>query len=405
MRIIVKNLPNSTTKKELENHFSKTLNKSLPITDTFLLTNSDKFRRVCFIGYSSNDDSLLAVKYFNNTYFKNHKITVEIAREEINTKNLTETKLRKALYSKTIVIKGINNNLTESILHNELENFGPISNIEITDRNSAIVKFKKGEDAEKALKNIRVISGIRVKVGNFIEKIVDLKKNHYNSLFFNFETVIKRTCENEGLNRTDLLDLKDKSLGSKIAILETSLVSQTKKFLENNGIFLDKIVGTSENIVILRNSDLMGAIDLVKGEFTVNIAPSNCLALLTFKNKDDALKCYKENNMKRYKNEVIYCEFAPITEKGEEKSVLISKNNKIIVKNVPFQATQQELKAIFSSFANVVDVRLPVKADGTHRGFGFIILDSSKSVDEAIEFFNSSTHLYGRRLVLEKARN
>ncbi|ELA41181.1 uncharacterized protein VICG_01780 [Vittaforma corneae ATCC 50505] len=262
-------------------------------------------------------------------------------------------------------------------------------------------------------------------VGNYVEKLVDLKKEHYNSLFFSFETVVKRTCESEKIDRNDLLNLQDKELGSRIALLETNLVAQTKKFLENNGIFLDKISGKSENVLVLRNSDLMGALDLVKGEFKVNIAPSKCLALLTFKDLSDASRCYRDLNMRRFKNEVIYCEFAPtsslllpnnsslIDKTGQPilnncespKPTNEKQTNKIIVKNVPFQATQDELKSIFSSFTHVLDVRLPKKSDGTHRGFAFIVLDSPRHVDDAIEYFSSSTHLYGRRLVLEKAKS
>lgn len=411
MRIIVKNLPQSAKEDEIRAHFSK----NGAVTDVFMLKNhKNEFRRVCFVGYSTDSEAEAAVEYFNSTYFKNHKINVEIAKEN-QTIERKETQLRRALYSKTVVIGNLTNEMTEEILEENLEKYGRIQSIEINNTKGvkAIVKFKKGEDAEKVLKELKIISGRRVTVGNYVEKVVDSRREYYNSLFFNFESVVKRTCEAEKIDREDLLNMKDKSLGSRIALLETSLVDQTKRFLESRGIFLDKIIGKSETLIILRNSDILGAIDLIKGEFKVNIAPSKCLALLEFSNAADAARCYKEMNMRRFKNEVVHCEYAPLCEAApskteeqdvEQKPSKTGAKAKIVVKNVPFQATQEELKQIFSSFTHVSEVRLPKKPDGSHRGFAFIVLDSPKNVDDAIEYFGSSTHLYGRRLVLEKAK-
>lgn len=404
MRIFVKNLPESTTENEIKNFF----NKKGEVTDVYLVKNSKNiFRRICFVGFKTEQEALESQSYFNCTYFKNHKITVELASEDEKIINKTETQLRKALYSKTIIIKHLNNSITEDIIKNELSKFGKI--IEINLNNFvAVVKFKDGESAEKVLKNLKMIAGIRVKVGNFIEKIKDYKKEHYNSLFFNFDSVIKKACENN-IDKKVLLDLNDKNLGSKIAALETNLVNQTKAFLLKSNINIDKIEGLSKNIIILRNSDILGTIDLIKGDFKIKIAPSNNLALLEFKDEKEAEECVKEMNMKRFKNQVIYCEFAPICkielpeDKNNEK-LSKNKNNKVVVKNIPFQANINELKALFNTYIHIVDIRLPKKADGTHRGFGFVVLDSKENVDNFIETFGNSTHLYGRRLVLEKAK-
>lgn len=410
MRIAVKNLPKKCTEQEIRDFF----NKKSAITDVFMLkTSKGEFRRVCFIGFPTEQDAVQAVEYFDSSYFFNHKIQVELAKgDDKAVQEFTETKLRRALYSKTIVIKHIGNEIDEDTIGKHLEKFGKIAKIEIERKEHpiAIVKFKEGEAAEKAIKELKLLAGKRVKVGNFLEKIVDSRKEHYNSLFFNFESIVKRTCENEKVGRKDLLDLNDKDLGARLALLETNLVDQTKKFLEANRIFLSSITGKSDTTVILRNADILGSIDLVKGEFKVKIAPSKCLALLEFKDQKEADRCYREMNMKRLKDQVIYCEFAPVCAipetmaKPENATSKEKQTNKIIVKNVPFQASEDELKKIFATFSHVSEVRLPKKPDGSHRGFAFIVLDTPKNVDKAIEYFGSSTHLYGRRLVLEKAK-
>jgi multiple RNA-binding domain-containing protein 1 len=77
---------------------------------------------------------------------------------------------------------------------------------------------------------------------------------------------------------------------------------------------------------------------------------------------------------------------------------------KLIVRNVPFQATRKELLKLFGSFGKLRKVRLPKKFDGTHRGFAFVEFVTSKEALEGMSAL-SRTHLYGRHLVLEWASN
>ena len=50
------------------------------------------------------------------------------------------------------------------------------------------------------------------------------------------------------------------------------------------------------------------------------------------------------------------------------------KSSKILVRNVPFEATQKELRELFGTFGELKTVRLPKKLSGTgpHRGFAFV---------------------------------
>ena len=75
---------------------------------------------------------------------------------------------------------------------------------------------------------------------------------------------------------------------------------------------------------------------------------------------------------------------------------------KLVVRNVPFQATRHELLKLFGTFGQLRKVRLPKKFDGTHRGFAFVEFITSKEALAAMDAL-SRTHLYGRHLVLEWA--
>ncbi|XP_032373118.1 putative RNA-binding protein 19 isoform X1 [Etheostoma spectabile] len=78
---------------------------------------------------------------------------------------------------------------------------------------------------------------------------------------------------------------------------------------------------------------------------------------------------------------------------------------KILVRNVPFQATVREIRELFCTFGELKTVRLPKKAagSGNHRGFGFIDFLTKQDAKKAFTALCHSTHLYGRRLVLEWA--
>ncbi|CAF1103966.1 unnamed protein product [Rotaria sp. Silwood1] len=78
--------------------------------------------------------------------------------------------------------------------------------------------------------------------------------------------------------------------------------------------------------------------------------------------------------------------------------------SKILVKNIPFQANIKEIRELFRVFGELKFVRMPKKIDDEHhRGFGFVDFVSKNDAKNAFEALCHSTHLYGRRLVLEWA--
>jgi multiple RNA-binding domain-containing protein 1 len=85
---------------------------------------------------------------------------------------------------------------------------------------------------------------------------------------------------------------------------------------------------------------------------------------------------------------------------------------KLIVKNLPFEATEADLRELFAAFTEVKAVRVPKKLHqfGTaahrtnnHRGFGFVEFLTAQEARNALKAL-SATHLYGRHLVLQYAK-
>lgn len=84
---------------------------------------------------------------------------------------------------------------------------------------------------------------------------------------------------------------------------------------------------------------------------------------------------------------------------------------KLVVKNLPFEATEKDVRSLFSAFSEIRSVRLPRKAqqfshhrENHHRGFAFVEFLSESEAVRALETLRA-THLYGRHLVLEYAKD
>ncbi|OAP65171.1 hypothetical protein AYL99_01143 [Fonsecaea erecta] len=96
------------------------------------------------------------------------------------------------------------------------------------------------------------------------------------------------------------------------------------------------------------------------------------------------------------------------TDLGEERrkedtaKKLDSNRTKIVIKNLPFEATKKDVRALFGAYGQLRTVRMPKKFDNTARGFAFAEFLTAREAESAIEAL-SNTHLLGRRLVLDFA--
>ncbi|KAI4297016.1 hypothetical protein L6164_036928 [Bauhinia variegata] len=77
-------------------------------------------------------------------------------------------------------------------------------------------------------------------------------------------------------------------------------------------------------------------------------------------------------------------------------------STKLLVRNVAFEATEKDLRQLFSPFGQIKSLRLPMKF-GSHRGFAFVEYITQQEAKNALKAL-SNTHLYGRHLVIERAK-
>ncbi|XP_061189659.1 probable RNA-binding protein 19 isoform X2 [Saccostrea echinata] len=133
-----------------------------------------------------------------------------------------------------------------------------------------------------------------------------------------------------------------------------------------------------------------------------------------FQNKESSMKAIKELQHTDLDGHAVELKISNRTTLTKEKpntkkkqKVKKQKTTKILVRNIPFEAKKPEIYELFKVFGELKFVRLPKKLGGTgsHRGFGFVDFLTRQDAKRAFDALCHSTHLYGRRLVLEWAES
>ncbi|XP_023933162.1 probable RNA-binding protein 19, partial [Lingula anatina] len=143
--------------------------------------------------------------------------------------------------------------------------------------------------------------------------------------------------------------------------------------------------------------------------------PGNFLSMgygfVEFRGKPDAMKALKQlqhNKLDGHSVELKISERTTLQKQPTSSKKSASKkqtSTKVLIRNIPFEASLKEIRELFSTFGEIKSVRLPKKLSGTgsHRGFGFVDFLSKQDAKRAFNALCHSTHLFGRRLVLEWA--
>ncbi|MBT9538080.1 MAG: RNA-binding protein [Nitrospirota bacterium] len=78
--------------------------------------------------------------------------------------------------------------------------------------------------------------------------------------------------------------------------------------------------------------------------------------------------------------------------------------NRLYVGNISFQASEDDLKELFSKAGTVASTKLITDAaTGRPRGFGFVEMSSDEEAQKAIELLNNSSFL-DRNIVVNEAK-
>ncbi|XP_078171883.1 uncharacterized protein LOC144565914 isoform X2 [Carex rostrata] len=187
------------------------------------------------------------------------------------------------------------------------------------------------------------------------------------------------------------------------------LLDQILGVVDEEEIDLDKVESTS---LYVKNLNFRTTEEILKQHFSNNIKSGSIRSVeikkgfgfIEFDSPETATNVLKELQGTVLDGYPLTLELLHAKKKGAvpKKEGKEYSSTKLIVRNVAFGASAKDIRQVFSTFGQIKRVTLPRKI-GTHRGFAFVDYMTEQEAQNAIQSLRS-THLYGRRLVIERAK-
>eukprot|EP01128_Nolandella_sp_AFSM9_P005639 TRINITY_DN2763_c0_g1_i2.p1 TRINITY_DN2763_c0_g1~~TRINITY_DN2763_c0_g1_i2.p1 ORF type:complete len:823 (+),score=242.47 TRINITY_DN2763_c0_g1_i2:26-2470(+) len=188
-------------------------------------------------------------------------------------------------------------------------------------------------------------------------------------------------------------EVKGKMSDSTIFVKNLAF-STTESSLEE----LCKKAGKVRNVTIAKKRDMK------KGGAILSLG----YGFVEFKKREHAVKAFTKLQGVKLDGHALVIQLSKPSEdnvSSSRKTLARGKQStKLMIRNVPFQANKQEIRELFSSFGELKSVRLPFKQGGRgHRGFAFVEFLTKEEAAKSLEAL-ANTHLYGRHLVIDYAK-
>ena len=285
---------------------------------------------------------------------------------------------------------------------------------------------------------------------------------NWATLYMNSDAVASSVASRMGIKKADILNSesllpednegengrgKEVNSAVKLALAETSVINETKKYFEKHGVVLTRLEGTadvqggkrvstprSKTTLLVKNIPYGTTLDVLRALFEpfgalkrTLMPPAGTLAVVEYEQADDAFKAFKGVSYKRLGNAVIYLEKAPeglmrdvddmeteddvpatggkesdeVLKRVEAASGAAGENkddettneagSTLYVKNLSFNTTTERLESVFSSLPSFVFARVSTKPDPKNAagrlsmGFGFLGFKTRDAAAKALK--------------------
>ena len=318
--------------------------------------------------------------------------------------DLLKGKRMDCVRSKNIIfVKNISNKTKKDVLQNLLERYGKLERFLLSPSNTlAICEYINKKHAENCIKHLSYydLDGEPLYLEFAPEGIISSVKNEEEKKEKNDEII--DLDENKTENKKDEIDLVE---GQGKILFVTNIdfstnEKQLKRFFENKNFIVKKVeiarhlkegknVSSGFGFVELKDEkSVLKAMKTLQGA----LLGGHSLKLSISKTGKSENKNILNNKRKRE------TELNDYDYQDENIS-----NNKLLIKNLAFEANKEELRKLFKVYGQVKNLRLPSKIDGSHRGFAFIEFMSHEEAQKAFKELQN-THFYGRKINIEWAK-
>ncbi|BDD54619.1 Multiple RNA-binding domain-containing protein1 [Monascus purpureus] len=292
-----------------------------------------------------------------------------------------------------ILVKNFSFGVKASDLRNMFEPYGQITKLLMPPSGTiAIVEFARPDEAQKAFKSLAYR-----KLGDSILFLEKAPKDLFDPAAAAKQNAPESKPVSQGFSTTDTFaadEPEEDLLTSTLFVKNLSFSTTTERLIETfrplDG-FLSAKIKTKPDPKRPGQTLSMG-FGFV--EFKTKAQAQAALAAMNGYNLDQHELVIKASNKAM--------DAAEERRKEDTAKKIAARRTKIIIKNLPFQATKKDIRSLFGSYGQLRSVRVPKKFDRTARGFAFADFVSAREAENAMDALKN-THFLGRKLVLEFA--
>ncbi|KAF8153779.1 RNA-binding domain-containing protein [Crassisporium funariophilum] len=295
----------------------------------------------------------------------------------------------------TILVKNIPYGTTADQIRELFEPHGELSRVLVPPAGTmAVVEFERPDEAAKGFKGVAyrrlgnsIIYLERGPLGIFIDGFVPAEKDVSSSQTTSAATV--RLPEDD----TTTPDDEGSSIQRGTTLYLKNLAFSTTQ---------DRLTKVFSHLPSFSFARVQTKPDPKRPEARLSMG----YGFIGFKDAEGAQKALKSIHGFNLDGHALHVTFAgrgvEEPEKSKDDTSAKSRTTKMIVKNVPFEATKKDIRDLFGSHGHLKSVRLPKKFDSRSRGFAFLEFVTRHEAENAYAALRH-THLLGRHLVLEWA--
>ncbi|KZT58178.1 RNA-binding domain-containing protein [Calocera cornea HHB12733] len=265
------------------------------------------------------------------------------------------------------------------------------------------------------------------------KKLEDRKKQSgrgwdWAVLYMNPDAVAAAVAAKLGVQKSEILNAEDGNAAVKLALAETSLVQETKTYLETNGVdftAFSQRTARSPTTILVKNLPAFTTAQQIRELFAphgelkrVLVPPSGAIALVEFENESEAGVAWRNVNYRRFGGSIVYLERGPsnlwkagaapadasiaaqpaiVTLPEDEEPQEAAPGSMLYIKNLSFATASDTLSSLFSSLPGFVYARVQTKPnpkDPNARlsmGYGFVGFKSREEAERARKAMDGAT--------------
>ncbi|EGX91287.1 pre-rRNA processing protein Mrd1, putative [Cordyceps militaris CM01] len=382
-RIFVNGLPTSLTEAEFRKHFSA---GNREVTDVKLMAQ----RRIGYVGYKSPEDAAKAVKYFNKTYVRMSKITVEPARAisdstwtkaNVATRAVATEEGSRALPSTATSEKGG----TKKRKREDLDPSDPKLQEYLQVMGKGRESLVADETAVESRGPIAPQGSALVPEGESDDEYVEVPSRKEKLRKVDHATgetgVAQVTPAKESTSRKEAVGAP---AGGVAGALPGSTAPESAPANQAADVAM---AATDDDWLRSRTSRLLDLVDPddISHAAPIEKAEGDSSAGQEVGNDKEAP--HSEEDGTRDGQD-------PLPPQGQDKdsaAEAIAKTSRLFVRNLPYSATEDDLREEFEKFGGVDEVHLPINAQGTSKGFAMMLFTKASDAVAAFQALDGST--------------